>query len=263
MWGTLRRVVYAMPFCFMLTGGASAGELIIGEGGDIDPLARSRDAARSYVDPGWKPGTVIVAPGQPDSGAATTAGRGNDVNLLRNGDRARDYASPAAAQQGGGVIIIAPDPLAPASPGNRSNERDLQRNTDRARDYANPGSAGMGGTTVVIVPGGSNAEAGITDTQRNNAASLRRSRARAKGVNGTQTIVIAPGTEGGHGQIDNSTRVQMNTDKARGYLSEGGNHPGCSSAQVIIGRIEGEGTSGRVSSVVTGSDAVVSGVECR
>jgi hypothetical protein len=165
---------------------------------------------------------------------------------------------------GPGVIIISPDPLAPAAPGLRDNERAVRRNTNRARDYAVPGAAGTGGDTVVIVPDAGGGEAASSDTQRKNAASLRHSRNRAKSLStGTrtgQTILVTPGSE--HGTVDNATRVQMNTDKARGYVGEG-SRPNCSNAQVIVGRIEGSANNGRVSSVVTGSDAVVSGVECR
>lgn len=256
MWRTLRTAILASLIGLVLAGQAGAGEIYVGDsGGEADPLARSRDAARSYVDPG-RPGTVVVVPSDP--------GRGNESNLQRNSERAREYGNPSTLPPGSGIIIVAPDPLAPAASGPRGNDRNLQRNTDRARDYVNPSPSG--GVTIVV-PGSGGSDARDSDLQRSNAVTLQRSRNRAKsygtGTNGTQTIIISPGTDPNRSQMDNATRVEMNTDKARSYLGESGNRPGCSNSQVIVGRIEGTASSGRVSSVVTGSDAVVSGAECR
>ena len=246
MWRILRGTVFASAFMMAVVGGAVAGQIIVVEGGS------------ATVDSG----AVVVLPAPSGSGSGLEGNRGSDVNLQHNATRARDYANPAATQGGSEVIVIAPDPLAPATSNNRSNERVLESNTGQAREYAHQNAVSPAGNvnTVVIVPGG---DPGSTLPPQTLQHSRTRAKSYANGGNGGQTILIVPKGDNSSSLIDNATRVEMNTDKARSYVGSGGNHSNCSNAQVIVGRIEGGNDSGRVSSVVTGSDAFVSGTECQ
>lgn len=124
--------------------------------------------------------------------------------LPHNTDRARQYADPNAARPSGPVLLVVPDPLAPARPPSPAlnNELSLRRNQERAREYMrdHPGDAVNGPATVIVVPG------------------------------------AAPGGLAAAPPIDNATRVQMNNQAARDYAN--GNR-GCAGSSTTVGVVEG------------------------